>query len=222
MKSRKLIRTHLLALALVGALACPQIARAAGGDAAIAEELFTDAKRLLDQGDTAHACPKFAESLRLDPTLGTRLNLAHCYEVAGKTASAWGEYKEVLRQANATNDAKRAEIAQDHITQVEAKLSRVTLRSATVDGVAFKLDGAALQAAVVGTPFPVDPGDHDIEATAPAKKTYKASFHVDAQMSTIVDVPALEDAPVAPPVVSTSRDTNLPDQPSSGSNTKRT
>jgi hypothetical protein len=198
-------RHHLLCLTLLAATTLAQSARAAGSDSAIAEGLFNDAKQLLDKGDTTHACPKFAESLRLDPTLGTRLNLAHCYEVAGKTASAWGEYKEVVRQSHAANDEKRAQIAQQKVDAIEAKLSHVTFRAPSSDGVSFKLDGAALEAAVLGTSVPVDPGDHAIEATAPGKKTYKSTFHVDPQSSSNVDVPALADAPVPvtppPPVV---------------------
>lgn len=215
------LRRCMMAAATFSILALPQVARAAGSDSAIAVDLFDDAKRLLDAGDTAHACPKFAESLRLDPTLGTRLNLAHCYEVAGKTASAWGEYKEVVRQASASGDTKRADVAQEKVTLIESKLSRVTLRVASPEGVAFALDGNALQAAVVGTALPIDPGDHVIEATEAGKKPYKSSFHVDDQSSSIVDIPALEDAPavVAPPPPST--DTTLPDE-HSGSNGKRT
>jgi hypothetical protein len=211
----------MMAAATFSILALPQAARAAGSDSAIAEDLFADAKRLLDAGDTAHACPKFAESLRLDPTLGTRLNLAHCYEVAGKTASAWGEYKEVVRQASASGDTTRANVAQEHVTTIESKLSRVTLRVASPEGVAFELDGNSLQAAVVGTALPIDPGDHVIEATEAGKKPFKSTFHVDDQSSSIVDIPALEDAPVVAPPPPPSGDTTRPDE-HTGSNAKRT
>jgi len=219
---RRSTRHHLLCLTLLAATTLAQSARAAGSDSAIAEGLFNDAKQLLDKGDTTHACPKFAESLRLDPTLGTRLNLAHCYEVAGKTASAWGEYKEVVRQAHAGNDEKRAQIAQQKVDAIEATLSHVTFRAPSSDGVSFKIDGAALEAAVLGTAVPIDPGDHAIEATAPGKTPYKASFHVDAQASSIVDVPALVDAPVAvtpPPVVG---EPHHDEAPADNGSTKRT
>src|SRR4051794_15794728 len=69
---------------------------AAGGDAAAAAEvLFSDGKRLVQERNFAAACPKFEESQKLDPGLGTLYRLADCYEHVGRTASAWAAFLEV-------------------------------------------------------------------------------------------------------------------------------
>ena len=68
-------------------------AQARPEDRAAAESLFSDARRLMQAGDYEQACPKLEASRRLEPGLGTTLNLGDCYEKLGRTASAWGEFR---------------------------------------------------------------------------------------------------------------------------------
>src|SRR6476619_3478469 len=72
---------------------------ASAGDKALAESLFDAGRQLMQAGDFQQACPKFAESQRQDPSPGTLINLAKCYEGLGRTASAWADDKEAATLA---------------------------------------------------------------------------------------------------------------------------
>ena len=81
-----------LAFALVssvGWVASPAFAQS-GSNKAAAEALFSEGRSLASAGKCDEAIPKFQASQKLDPGIGTLLNLADCYEKVGRTASAWG------------------------------------------------------------------------------------------------------------------------------------
>src|SRR5687768_6154338 len=88
----------------------PRLA-SAQGDKATAEALFAEGRRLMSSGDFKTACPKFAASQKLDPGLGTSLNLADCYEKSGKTASAWAEFRDAAAAAHRVGSKDREQVA---------------------------------------------------------------------------------------------------------------
>ena len=117
-------------------------------ESAIAEQLFRDGRDLLDRGQIAQACEKFASSERLAPAIGTRLNLALCREKQGRTATAWSLYAEVEAQAQRAGDAARAQFAHDHGTALAGQLRKIVIDAASPPaGMVIKLDGTACQAA---------------------------------------------------------------------------
>jgi hypothetical protein len=166
-----------------------------------AQLLFDDGRRLLDDGKTAEACDAFAESQRLDPAIGTQLNLANCYEKLGKTASAWINYVEVQTRARRAGQPERVEVAKKRADALEPQLSQMRVEvSAPVKGLSVTRDGAPVSARVWGKPTPVDPGEHEIRAQAPGKKPWTTKVTVGAERDEVsVRVPALADAPKPPP-----------------------
>ncbi len=173
-------------------------------DRVAAETLFRDAKDLASQGKIAEACPKFAESERLDPKVGTQVYLATCHEQEGKTASAWMEFNEAANQASRAHQPDREKLAREHVAALEQKLSRLAITIASAPaGMEVKLDGEVLGQASLGTSMPMDPGDHTINVTAPNKKTYARTLTLPAGPTTLAVDIALEDqapAAVPPPV----------------------
>src|SRR5687768_3180982 len=87
-----------------------------------AEQLFEQARELAAKGDYAAACPVFEASFKLDPALGTLLNMATCYENNGQLASAWGRYREVISVATKVNDEARIKIARERAGALEPRL----------------------------------------------------------------------------------------------------
>lgn len=191
--------------------------------AAVAEALYRQARDLMAAGKLDEACPKFAESQRLDPATGTLLNLASCHERQGKLASAWLEYSDAMVAARRDGRDDRVDFARERATELEPKLSRLTIvlaPDADVEGLTLEFDGANVGRAVLGAPFPVDPGDHSVRAAAPGKTaqvfSVKMGAAADQQSLTIgrlADAPP-EPAPpaAAPPTPSVSAATPTQDE----------
>jgi hypothetical protein len=192
------LRRAALALGLL--IAAPANAFAAGAVDASAETLFTEGRRLLAARRFAEACPKFAESQRLDPAIGTLLNLGDCYDKLGKTASAWATFREAAGSAHRAGDAKRERVAQERAAALEGKLSTLTITAPdAAAGTTILRDGSGVGPAQWGVAAPVDPGPHDVEASAPGKRRWTAHVEVDAaHPAATITVPPLVDLPPSP------------------------
>jgi hypothetical protein len=178
------------------------LARAQATNRALAEELFREGQTLVEAKHFSEACPKFAESQRLDPGTGTLLNLAACHEGEGKLASAWTEYSEVVTLATRDNRPDRVSYAEERLKAIQPQLSRLTVEVSSesdVSGLVVELDGAPVGRAALGVAVPVDPGTHTIEAKAPGKQPWRTTVDVSAGASNkSVTVPRLAEAPEAP------------------------
>jgi serine/threonine-protein kinase len=167
-------------------------------DQAAAQVLFEQGRELLKAERFEAACAKFDESLRLHGALGTQLNLADCYEKIGKTASAWILFRDAAVLARRSGREDRVSIAEERAGALEPKLSRLVIEvEGAVAGLEVRRDGQRVGKAQWGSALPVDPGRHEITASAPGKKDYKREVTIggDAEKKT-VRVPRLEDAPV--------------------------
>ncbi|MDI1450368.1 tetratricopeptide repeat protein [Polyangium sp. 6x1] len=191
----------LLSLGVVSSGAPARAQSPEGASIALAEALFTQGRALLDQGRHAEACLKLAESQRLDPKLGTLLNLAVCHEKEGKTATAWAEYISAASLARGKGQKDREQFARDHVAELKKKLAYVVLRmEAPPAGLGMKLDDKPIDVAALNVPLPIDPGKHTVTAIAPGKRAWTGELLVPAQPGEIpVEIPALEEVPAPPP-----------------------
>jgi hypothetical protein len=208
---------RLLALPLaVGILCAPTLASAQVADPVVAEALFRDGRALFEAGRISEACRKFAESQRIDPKLGTLLNLARCHKDEAKFASAWEEYSEAVRVAKRSGQKDREELAVSEIELLETVLTRVVINMPSpVQGQEVTLDGLAVRAETLGTPLPINPGDHKVEVRAPNFESVTLPLVAEKTRANLtLDIPALKPVsaqapgPVAsegpPPTIATS------------------
>jgi LPXTG-motif cell wall-anchored protein len=156
-------------------------------DSARAEGLFQSGRQLMREGRFAEACPKLEESQRLDPAPGTRLNLADCWERAGRTASAQREFLEVAQSAQMRGERERAAIANDRAKQLEIKLTKLSLLvppAARLPGLQLFRNAALVPEAEWGQARAVDPGAFVIEARAPGRRPFKSAFTLQNDAAT--------------------------------------
>src|SRR4051794_7964766 len=174
----------------------PGAARAQSAtDQVMAEALFQEGRKLVEEKKYAEACPKFAESQRLDPGLGTLLNLASCHELEGKTATAWAEFRQALGLAARESRPAAEQLARTHIDAITPQLSKITITVAPASeapGLQVSLDGQVLGKPAWGVAAPLDPGAHTIAATAPGKKSWSSQVVFAPSEAKTVEVPALE------------------------------
>lgn len=175
-------------------VAAPDVANAQPSDAAAAEVQFQEGRKLMEARRYAEACPKFLASYNLAPAPGTLLNLADCYERNGQLASAWNRFNEAIALAQRGNRADREKTARDRAERLEPRLVRVVVGVPSSD-VTVQVDGVPLDGASLGSPTPIDPGKHTLQATAPGKKPLSLVIEIgDRTKLTPVDIPPLEDA----------------------------
>src|SRR5262249_4603052 len=155
------IATRLTTLFVIGALAsaAPAYAQSEGG---IAEQLFVEARKLMDDGKLEEACKKFGASYDLDRTAtGTLLNLALCHEAIHKPATAWAEFRQVAAESEGKRQ-NRVTLARSHEEKLWPILPRIRIvvpDAVRVTGLKVVLDQAKpLSEAVWNTIVPVDPG----------------------------------------------------------------
>jgi hypothetical protein len=213
------MRFQLPAVLLATSLALAPALAYAGDDAASAQALFNEGKKLMTSGKYADACPKLEESQRLAPAIGTKFNLADCYEHTGRLASAWAAFLSVAAAAKNASQGPREKAARDRAAALEPKLPRMAVAvpdASKAQGMEVRRDGDVIGEAEWGEAMPVDPGEHTVTATAPGKRAWKGIVEVQGAASVAkVIVPPMDDEPVAPTptALPTSTPTTTPTAP---------
>jgi hypothetical protein len=167
-------------------------------DRAEADELFQKGKGALGRQDYPRACQYFQDSQRLDPAIGTLLNLALCQEIVGKFASAWNAFKAVEDEAGAQKPPQfdRVRIAREHADALYPRLSRLRIQvlpSVRVPGLTVSIDGRPIAESFFDLGVPVDGGPHEVVAVAPGRVPYRTRVTTEKEH----DVKVIQILPLA-------------------------
>jgi hypothetical protein len=180
--------------ALLAATICFVAGAARGDDRASATVLFDEGMALMKAGKFEQACRKLEASERLFQGIGTRANLAECYEKAGRLASSWSMYKSALSLAEAKADARVEELRR-RIGAIEGRLSRLTITasSAKTPGLRVTRDGVEVPEGGWGVALPIDGGRYTFVASAPGFKSWREEVSVKPESDAmVVAVPPLD------------------------------
>jgi hypothetical protein len=169
---------------------------------AAAQALFDEARRLMAEHRYPEACPKLEESERLEPGVGTRFNLAVCYEGVGRNASAWSLFLEVAASARQAAERAREQAARARAAAIEPKLPRLRIvvpEPARARGLRITRGDADVGPAQWGSAVPTDPGTYAITATAPGKQPWRVDVAAppNGETHTVSIAPLADETPAA-------------------------
>lgn len=197
------MRKRLSVVALAASLFLAPVSGAQTRDPATADALFREARALMKQGDFVSACPKLADSQRLDPAAGTAINLGDCLEKLGRLADALQAQREALDLLQPGD--KRIEPLKAQIATIERRAPRLTIKlsPSAPAGATVSRDGVVLGAGGLSTALPVNVGEHEVVVAAAgyAERRYAVTVAEGEAKTLDVDV----GAQVAVPNVEASR-----------------
>jgi len=175
-------------------------------DRAAAEGLFQRAIELQKEGKLDVACDKYEESNRLEHDVSILVRLARCRKTQGKLATAWALFKTATKLATIQGHTDLVEPLTQYSNELEAELSHLTIHVAElVPGLDIRRDKVAVGRAQFDESLPIDPGDHEITASAPGFESTELHVHVGEKAdSQVITVPALRRL-APPPVPSATR-----------------
>ncbi|WP_438024075.1 hypothetical protein [Sorangium sp. So ce233] len=178
-----------LVVALLAA-AAPSSASAQGGsgDVVSARVLFVQGAKLARQGRWEEARALYSRSLEIKPAPLTHYSLGVAQKELGHFADALASFRAFLAEPSTPATAPYVGPARGAVALLEGRVGRATIavRPGKVDGLTLVVDGKPVRGGA-GRVVELDPGDHEVVASAPGYRSAAARFTVDAGGS--VEVP---------------------------------
>ncbi len=208
----------IAAMLLVTSVLTASSSALAAPDAAAAESLFQRGVERLKANDWVEACKAFEASMKLDPSVGTQINVARCSEHDGHIAQAWADYKKAKTLNSETPLEKRKanvdSFVDAAIKKLEPRLPFVTVKvtihgppgqptpkASDIAGLKVERDDTPIPVEGLAVAVPIDPGKHVFKASAPSYRAAKVEmdFTEAAKRDVALEI-FYEPPPKAPPL----------------------
>lgn len=211
---RLALRVAFAAALSITALATPAFADPTPQDISQARDLGQQAQAAHEAGNYGESEKLWTAASNLYPAAPTlTLGLARAQAKQGKYVLARENYNKIIREQSQNPNASQAfkdalAAAQAEIEAATAKIGHVTI---SIEGGApnaqVTIDNEAVNAAGLGVPRPIDPGQHTVKATAegyaPAEQTFQVPEAGNAQATlTLTKDGSAKPAPVPGPTPS--------------------
>ncbi len=174
----------LLAVLLVLVLGSSSAWAQSEADKTTARQLAVDAQADLDAGRYQEAADKFARAEKLYHAPTLLVGLGRAYKGMGKYVEAMESFNKVIRERvpeNAPEAFLQAqEDARSEIQGLDQKIAWVTIRVEGPSEPVVTIDGAEVSVASLGVKRAVNPGTHEVRASADGFKAASESFAIDS------------------------------------------
>jgi tetratricopeptide (TPR) repeat protein len=129
-----------------------------------AEALFAQGKKAMTQKSFEAACKAFEDSQRIEPLIGTQMNIGLCYEQWGKMEFAHRAFRKAQRMAQVANDTRAPKIG-DRAAAMEPSLALLQVRISDdikKSDLAVSVDDEELIGELLVTDIAFAPGEHTL------------------------------------------------------------
>lgn len=156
-----ILRGIVLGLALLAA-AETRAAAQPRGSAEQARRAFEEGVDLEKKGDFAAALARFRDAAQIKATPGVRFHEGYCLEMTGKLALALDTYEQASTLAREQNKTEVLAAVRARLEPLAARVPKLAIRVEPSDA-EVRVDGVVTASK---DPLRVDPGEHEIVATA--------------------------------------------------------
>lgn len=182
--------------AIASASPCPTRTQLQGvrthEEIASAKSLFTKGVAFAKAGKEDEACQMFESSMRLDPQIGTRLNVAECRMQKGDLVNAHALFLETADDAVRANDRRLAFIT-SRVAALEGQMVRISLQVAEpqLAGLTLSVAGCTVAVSDIAQARFALPGTIAVDASAPNRKPLHIEKTGVAAEQLTIEVPVL-------------------------------